>query len=637
VIGELGDDGWVRVEWANGTTNSYRMGIEGKYDLALAAPPSPVTTVNDNDDSNDQNCQLIKLLRWGSINFLRNISISAGLAQENLHQTTIHGLSSLYCSTLNAASTSEWCNLTLVRSVAQTPQLCRAFSTKPWINMLLGFLSALSSVGGNELNLPKQIFSVRFLHTVLQSWDMDNSEIPTLLEKLLNILGKIILTCSYDTGNKPQSATKSLVLLTQSHSSTLAQEIIYLLRSLHGLVGWNQVLNAILAQKLNLAAYFLSDTCLMSMINDGNTSDQQHYMVIACLTVIGAWDVRPRIGGVAEVDGLRGTIVRVTPKDKLCVQIHETGENRKVFLPNLKLMPQLEFNFDRMPLGESLIKTWASLLLNRQNSTLNSHERKPLHGQVNAAYLRTQQNTLSALNATRMLNLNQYKLRKVLKHAINGMDQSQEQQSIEEELNQQPVLLIQKLLAKATQPSPLKPGFGSQEMQLAALNLSQYLAAEGNFGSSGSVVTDKTTPKYCTRCNSEVQTPNSECSVKSVVSEKTNKRKEMNEDVPVHPMVAQIVEMGFTKRAVETAIKSLGEKSSRNRFFAYRFCSYRTGQLDHTRVHRLLVAGTPRSCSFGHRVAEFDVRIRHRIRLVRQRQRDATIRTICKKTIQNFP
>jgi E3 ubiquitin-protein ligase HERC2 len=360
-------------------------------------------------------------------------------------------------------------------------------------------------------------------------------------------------------------------------------------------------------------------------------------MVIACLTVIGAWDVRPRIGGVAEVDGLRGTIVRVTPKDKLCVQIHETGENRKVFLPNLKLMPQLEFNFDRMPLGESLIKTWASLLLNRQNSTLNSHERKPLHGQVNAAYLRTQQNTLSALNATRMLNLNQYKLRKVLKHAINGMDQSQEQQSIEEELNQQPVLLIQKLLAKATQPSPLKPGFGSQEMQLAALNLSQYLAAEGNFGSSGSVVTDKTTPKYCTRCNSEVQTPNSECSVKSVVSEKTNKRKEMNEDVPVHPMVAQIVEMGFTKRAVETAIKSLGEKSSRNRFFAYRFCSYRTGQLDHTRIHRLLVAGTPRSCSFGYRVAEFDVRIRHRIGLVRQRQRDATIRTICKKIVQNFP
>ncbi|XP_044262446.1 E3 ubiquitin-protein ligase HERC2 isoform X2 [Tribolium madens] len=555
VIGELGDDGWVRVEWSNGTTNSYRMGIEGKYDLALASPPSPVTTDTDTEEPSDHTSQivkdnqLIKLLRDASINFLRNVSLSAGLANENLHQTTLHGLSSLFCATLSASNTSEWCNLTLVRSIAQTQQICRAFSTKPWINMLLGFLSA-SSLVGNELNLPKQIFSVRFLHTVLQSWDMDNSEIPTLLEKLLNILGKIILTCSYDTGNKPQTTTKSLVLLTQSHSSTLAQEIIHLLRSLHGLVGWNQVLNAILAQKLNLAAYFLSDTCLMSMINDGNTSDQQHYMVIACLNVIGAWDVRPRIGGVAEVECQQGTIVRVTPKGKLCVQIHETGESRKVPINNLKLSPQVEFNFDRMPLSENLVKTWASLLLNRQSSALNSHEKKPQHGQVNAAYLRTQQNTLSALNATRMLNNNQYKLRKVLKHQINGMDQSQEQQSIEEELNQQPVLLIQKLLTKATQPSPLKPGFSRQEMQLAALNLSQYLAAEGNFGVSG----DKTTPKYCTRCNSEVPTPNSECSVKSVVSEK--KRKQVV-DLPVHPMVGQIVEMGFPKRAVEIAIKSL--------------------------------------------------------------------------------
>lgn len=40
----MGDDGWIRVEWANGTTNSYRMGKEGMYDLALASPPSPVSS-----------------------------------------------------------------------------------------------------------------------------------------------------------------------------------------------------------------------------------------------------------------------------------------------------------------------------------------------------------------------------------------------------------------------------------------------------------------------------------------------------------------------------------------------------------------------------------------------------------------
>lgn len=50
VIGELGEDGWVRVEWANGSTNSYRMGKEGKYDLNLASPPSPITSETDTEE-----------------------------------------------------------------------------------------------------------------------------------------------------------------------------------------------------------------------------------------------------------------------------------------------------------------------------------------------------------------------------------------------------------------------------------------------------------------------------------------------------------------------------------------------------------------------------------------------------------
>jgi hypothetical protein len=42
VIGELGDDGWIRVHWdTNSTTNSYRMGKEGKYDLRLAEGELP--------------------------------------------------------------------------------------------------------------------------------------------------------------------------------------------------------------------------------------------------------------------------------------------------------------------------------------------------------------------------------------------------------------------------------------------------------------------------------------------------------------------------------------------------------------------------------------------------------------------
>lgn len=54
VIGELGDDGWVRVEWANSTTNSYRMGKEGKYDLTLASPPSPVSSDTDSEEMSER-------------------------------------------------------------------------------------------------------------------------------------------------------------------------------------------------------------------------------------------------------------------------------------------------------------------------------------------------------------------------------------------------------------------------------------------------------------------------------------------------------------------------------------------------------------------------------------------------------
>lgn len=51
VIGELGDDGWIRVHWDTGSTNSYRMGKEGKYDLKLAeAPEMPDNEENEEEE-----------------------------------------------------------------------------------------------------------------------------------------------------------------------------------------------------------------------------------------------------------------------------------------------------------------------------------------------------------------------------------------------------------------------------------------------------------------------------------------------------------------------------------------------------------------------------------------------------------
>lgn len=68
----------------------------------------------------------------------------------------MHGLSSLFCSTL-ASGNQDWCNLTLSRSIVQSAEMCQAFSTKPWVNMLLGFISSNTNTGGNVVNLPKQV------------------------------------------------------------------------------------------------------------------------------------------------------------------------------------------------------------------------------------------------------------------------------------------------------------------------------------------------------------------------------------------------------------------------------------------------------------------------------------------------
>ena len=53
VIGDLGEDGWIRVQWDTGSTNSYRMGKEGKYDLKLAEPPE----MPDNDEDEEEDLE----------------------------------------------------------------------------------------------------------------------------------------------------------------------------------------------------------------------------------------------------------------------------------------------------------------------------------------------------------------------------------------------------------------------------------------------------------------------------------------------------------------------------------------------------------------------------------------------------
>jgi len=90
-----------------------------------------------------------------------------------------------------------------------------------------------------------------------------------------------------------------------------------------------------------------------------------------------------------------------------------------------------------------------------------------LAGMVNVSLLRTQQQRLAAMNACNVLFRHQNLLRHVLKHHTLGSSPSLEVLNEGEELDTlSETLLIQKLIAKATQPSPLKAIFGKNDIEV---------------------------------------------------------------------------------------------------------------------------------------------------------------------------
>nr|CAD7427832.1 unnamed protein product [Timema monikensis] len=628
VIGDLGEDGWIRVQWDNGSTNSYRMGKE------------------------DKDAHPTKLLKQASMTLMRTLAICSGIEGDHIQASAIRIISSLLREIIQLANKhsdcsspaqllavnhhAQWATLGFVRAIAYSPALCRALSTPAWVHLLL------SMVGGQDsditIRLSKQVLSLRLLRAVLPSWEVDPSERLGLLEKLFHLLGYTALFCPTDTplpGNgcdgrclarslqlrvilivslkdleapgiepgafrsKTQldygeankspdlgfiisepirrewsragllvtrlvslssgshglcvlSLAVSRVSLTASQSSSVAEECIALLRSLHSLPGWNQALNHILATKLVVAGDLLTEGSLFHIqVNECELEQSTAIQssVNAALSVLGGVDSRVRIGGLVAAEGLgQGTVCQVSQHCKLVVQLHDTGEVRKLALGAVVPLPTAHFNLDKMLMTENMLDTWATLV------SLITHEysdrRQPscVPGAVNVTLLRTQQQRLTAMNAISVLFRHQMLLRHILRHRT--LESSASLEALNEGEDLDPVsetLLVQRLIVKATQPSPLKSTFGKAELEAAALSVSQCLAVEVRSKMQRGGVNSKP--------GGGVNTPASETSLPSPasVSNRLNK--------PQSQLVGQLTEMGFARRSVESAIKALGLKS----------------------------------------------------------------------------
>lgn len=226
----------------------------------------------------------------------------------------------------------SWATLGLLRAIANSTILCRALSTPVWVNFLLSLVAEESTT-----KLPKQIMAVRLLGSVLPSWPTSPADQSALLDKLFRLLGRIGLLC--EAGNELLHSNKCRVSLTASHGSTLAEELIGLVRRLHTLPSWNAAVNGFLAAKLGLASDLLSDGPLFHIQmneNGGENSLVIQQTVMAALSVVGGLDGRPRIGSSVEIDGQMGTVCKFTQHSKLSVQML-SGARRKLGFGGFKV------------------------------------------------------------------------------------------------------------------------------------------------------------------------------------------------------------------------------------------------------------------------------------------------------------
>ncbi|KAL3879973.1 hypothetical protein ACJMK2_032247, partial [Sinanodonta woodiana] len=615
VIGELGEDGWIRVQWDYGSTNSYRMGKEGKYDLKLAEPPE----MPDNEEEEEEDVELGKgtqrelylvnmdvskpdskhptaLIRRSTLALLRSLSVCAGIHSEHTQKEAIGTLCGLMrnivdcgCNYgLNASSVQvqiayeqyfSWCTMGFVRSIATNPIICQALSSERWINLLLRILE--EEKAHQQTHISKQILTLKLLRTVLPSWDrrMESSRIHVIVERLINLLGGILISCSADPTLMPQIDSprrhrqRAPVSLTASYTSTVGEELVMLLRRLHTLETWRHCINSFIVKQLMSVPTLLFEQ-LSSSESQSTDSKQEipdEASIQAILALIGGMDSRPRLGGQVKMeDEESGIITRITPKGKILVQLNDGGEILTCRVSDLTTIPCLEFSVNKLHLSDEILKSWSTIVnlacynfkMDRDNcrepdkaplatstTTLGSEVLK-----LDIGELRRQRIRLGLLRAARVLFTHQDILRQVLSQVVlpacrppdNELAASEEELSLESE---SPNTILQQLMMMATQPSPLKAIFSREELEAACLAVCQYLTASSSQPQEESDDSDS---------ESEQAPPPYQPPTPAPSVPKQRSKRPKPQAPPPSDEVTRLMEMGFQRKHVEYAMRTLG-------------------------------------------------------------------------------
>lgn len=448
IISEVGDDGWVRVEWDNGTTNSYRMGKEGQYDLKLADCVS--SSVISPDTETDDDTSLIelqlsgsshptKLLKNASMKLLKTIAVYIALYGDQIETSALANVSSMFREmlsskvALSSLGLEYWTTLGFLRAIAQSKRMSKHLTTPLWLKLCL---EITNSSLADELDVYKKVHCIRLLHSALIHWDgSDTEHMEHFLEQLFESLGRVLLLCPNDMSILNATIdVKSRVLLSASQSSTVGEELIALIRKLHSLPLWNNAVTSYLNQKLCIAAELLAENQDIGHNNLGfgrnSATDIEKASVLAALVAIGGCDPRPRIGMQISANGHDATIASFTAKGKAIVGntlSDSLGMNDKkkitmaTAISNAIITP---FNMNRLPLNEMLLNAMTVLLYGP--GEWQAYMKVPIDNDL----LRMQQIHLATLDSMAILFKNQNSLRKILRQRCPGMSQYSSNESI---------------------------------------------------------------------------------------------------------------------------------------------------------------------------------------------------------------
>lgn len=566
IISEVGEDGWVRVEWIlSGATNSYRMGKEGQFDLRLA--DSSFKTISPDKESEKENelfetklqqneVHPTKLLKTACIKLLQMVSTLVGVHTDDTQDDAVRVFVSMFYSMLTQRNSSSlnigldaWRSIAFLRGILRSQKISKYITSERWMKL---YMEILRLPTGCEKDIYKKVQCVRLLQTTLTQWsDEDCDRVGRVVKELFQLLGNFTMNCPSDFSlTQLPVGIKTKVLSSASHSGTVAEELIALLRKLHTMPLWNEAISCFISQKMCIAADLFVDFDRESVCNE-------KLNVAAAMNVIGGFDPRPRIGVDVLYDSVKCSIYRMTRSGQVILSVNGSNETKNISFTKIeKLVEQGIFSLSKLSLNEMLLNSMAVLMYGMNvNAEVTSFD---------LSLLSYQQIQLASLKATQVLFRHQSLLKTILKQRSPGITKYSSDETVQSDENDEKKpetsadqlkqdLLVQSILSRAIQSSPLKACYTQPEMEIAALAICQTLSAHYNNNVPVTQVKFQNIRQATMVHGVAFYNESAQESTNTITADNT----ESSRANPATKLVIQIMEMGFSRKTVELALKQI--------------------------------------------------------------------------------